>query len=43
MAPSRGLHADALRVEALVKDFGTTRALDRLDLEVRQGEVHGFL
>jgi ABC-2 type transport system ATP-binding protein len=26
-----------------VKTFGTTRALDGLDLEVRAGEVHGFL
>src|SRR5690625_2883162 len=27
----------------LVKTFGSTRALDGLDLEVAQGEVHGFL
>jgi len=27
----------------VVKTFGPTRALDRLDLEVRTGEVHGFL
>src|SRR3954454_2036481 len=27
----------------LVKTFGTTRALDGLDLEVAEGEVHGFL
>ncbi|MGF0225746.1 ABC transporter ATP-binding protein [Dietzia natronolimnaea] len=27
----------------LVKTFGTTRALDGLDLEVARGEVHGFL
>ena len=27
----------------VVKAFGTTRALDGLDLEVRPGEVHGFL
>ncbi len=27
----------------LVKTFGQTRALDGLDLEVRAGEVHGFL
>ena len=37
------------RVEAVVscrqvvKSFGTTRALDGLDLEVRPGEAHGFL
>ncbi|MEO7422320.1 MAG: ABC transporter ATP-binding protein [Ornithinibacter sp.] len=32
-----------VRVEGLVKSFGSTRALDGLDLEVRPGEVHGFL
>ncbi|GAA1290556.1 ABC transporter ATP-binding protein [Saccharothrix xinjiangensis] len=30
-------------MSGLVKDFGPTRALDGLDLTVRQGEVHGFL
>jgi ABC-2 type transport system ATP-binding protein len=30
-------------VRGLVKTFGATRALDGLDLEVRTGEVHGFL
>ena len=34
---------NAIQVTALVKTFGRTRALDRLDLSVRQGEVHGFL
>ncbi|NIK59153.1 ABC transporter ATP-binding protein [Kribbella shirazensis] len=33
----------ALRVSGLVKDFGTTRALDHLNLTVSEGEVHGFL
>jgi len=33
----------ALSVVQLVKTFGSTRALDGLDLEVRVGEVHGFL
>ena len=33
----------AIEVSGLVKSFGTTRALDGLDLEVRRGEVHGFL
>jgi ABC-2 type transport system ATP-binding protein len=33
----------AISVSGLVKDFGTTRALDGLDLTVRSGEVHGFL
>ena len=32
-----------IRAEALVKTFGTVRALDGLDLDVRPGEVHGFL
>lgn len=30
-------------IRGLVKTFGATRALDGLDLEVRAGEVHGFL
>jgi ABC-2 type transport system ATP-binding protein len=33
----------AITVEGLVKTFGATRALDGLDLEVAEGEVHGFL
>ncbi|MFE7225435.1 ATP-binding cassette domain-containing protein [Nocardioides sp. NPDC057577] len=34
----------AIAVSGLVKDFGSgTRALDRLDLKVETGEVHGFL
>ncbi|WP_241386285.1 ABC transporter ATP-binding protein [Rhodococcus sp. CH91] len=33
----------AVAVNQLVKTFGTTRALDGLRLEVRAGEVHGFL
>jgi ABC-2 type transport system ATP-binding protein len=35
--------SSAIRIEQLVKTFGSTRALDGLDLEVRPGEVHGFL
>ncbi|MEV4110330.1 ABC transporter ATP-binding protein [Nonomuraea sp. NPDC049695] len=35
--------ADAIAVKGLVKRFGSTRALDGLDLTVRAGEVHGFL
>ena len=35
--------ASAISIEHLVKTFGSTRALDGLDLEVRTGEVHGFL
>jgi ABC-2 type transport system ATP-binding protein len=33
----------AISTSGLVKEFGTTRALDGLDLTVRAGEVHGFL
>jgi ABC-2 type transport system ATP-binding protein len=33
----------AVRTERLTKRFGTTTAVDRLDLEVRSGEVFGFL
>ncbi len=33
----------AISVSNLVKTFGTTVALDGLDLEVATGEVHGFL
>ena len=35
--------ANAIEVQGLVKAFGTTRALDGLDLTVAEGEVHGFL
>ena len=35
--------ADAIEISGLVKTFGSTRALDGLDLEVAAGEVHGFL
>jgi ABC-2 type transport system ATP-binding protein len=35
--------ADAIEISGLVKTFGTTRALDGLDLAVDTGEVHGFL
>jgi ABC-2 type transport system ATP-binding protein len=33
----------AISITGLVKTFGPTRALDGLELEVREGEVHGFL
>jgi len=33
----------AISVTELVKTFGSTRALDGLDLDVASGEVHGFL
>ena len=35
--------AYAVDVRGLVKRFGSTTALDGLDLQVRVGEVHGFL
>ncbi|GAA4468995.1 ABC transporter ATP-binding protein [Phytohabitans houttuyneae] len=34
---------DVISVSGLVKTFGSSRALDGLDLTVRAGEVHGFL
>jgi ABC-2 type transport system ATP-binding protein len=33
----------AISISGLRKSFGTTKALDGLDLTVRTGEVHGFL
>ncbi|OEV02005.1 MULTISPECIES: ABC transporter ATP-binding protein [Streptomyces] len=41
--PSAAPPGTAISVSALVKTFGTARALDGLDLEVATGEVHGFL
>jgi len=35
--------SSAITIEGLDKSFGSTRALDELDLDVRTGEVHGFL
>jgi ABC-2 type transport system ATP-binding protein len=35
--------ATAISVSGLTKRFGATRALDRLDLTVAPGEIHGFL
>jgi ABC-2 type transport system ATP-binding protein len=35
--------SNPIQIHGLVKTFGTLRALDGLDLEVAQGEVHGFL
>src|SRR5216683_2455828 len=35
--------APAIVVSGLVKNFGTTRALNGLDLKVETGEVYGFL
>src|SRR5690349_2103722 len=33
----------ALRIEGLVKDYGSIRAVAGIDLEMRRGEVFGFL
>ena len=33
----------ALRLRALTKSFGATRAVDTLDLDVPQGAMHGFI
>jgi ABC-2 type transport system ATP-binding protein len=35
--------SDVITVEGLVKRFGSTTALDGLNLQVKRGEVHGFL
>ncbi|HEX9094486.1 MAG TPA: ABC transporter ATP-binding protein [Candidatus Dormibacteraeota bacterium] len=35
--------SQAISISGLVKTFGSTRALDGLDLAVEAGEVHGFL
>lgn len=35
--------AHAVEIQGLVKAFGRTRALDGFDLQVAEGEVHGFL
>jgi ABC-2 type transport system ATP-binding protein len=36
-------HPHAVRATGLVKDFGTFRAVDGIDLEVRRGEIFGVL
>ena len=36
-------HDNSIVVSKLVKDYGKFRALNKLDLTVRTGEVHGFL
>jgi ABC-2 type transport system ATP-binding protein len=33
----------AIEIRGLTKNFGSVRALDGLDMAVREGEVHGFL
>jgi ABC-2 type transport system ATP-binding protein len=41
--PARSSDAPAVRTRRLTKDYGSTRAVDRLDLEVHAGEIMGFL
>ncbi|HEY6056694.1 MAG TPA: ABC transporter ATP-binding protein [Candidatus Limnocylindrales bacterium] len=41
--PSSRHAAIAIRLEGLVKDYGAVHAVRGVDLEVRQGEVFGFL
>jgi ABC-2 type transport system ATP-binding protein len=36
-------NAPPIEIQALTKNFGAVRALDGLELTVREGEVHGFL
>jgi ABC-2 type transport system ATP-binding protein len=36
-------NSNAIVCEALTKDYGPKRALDRLDLQVRAGEIFGYL
>ena len=44
MSDSEAVIDDAvIDVRGLTKSFGSTRALDGLDLRVGRGEVHGFL
>ncbi len=33
----------AIAIDGLVKDYGKVRALDGVDLEVREGEIFGFI
>src|SRR5450759_4095044 len=41
--PRMSLDSPAIRIEGLVKDYGTVHAVRGIDLEVRRGEVFGFL
>jgi ABC-2 type transport system ATP-binding protein len=36
-------HRAPIEIQNLTKNFGAVRALDGLELTVREGEVHGFL
>jgi len=42
--PADGLsQGAAIRAEQLVRSYGTTRAVDGIDLSIRRGEIYGFL
>jgi ABC-2 type transport system ATP-binding protein len=43
VAPSDQAPTSTIAARGLVKDFGSTPALDGLDLTIRPAEVHGFL
>ena len=43
LARNLGPVSAPISIAGLTKSFGITRALDGLDLTVREGEVHGFL
>lgn len=43
MTHTRNADAPAVRTRSLVRDFGTNRAVDHVDLEVRRGEIVGLL
>src|SRR6185437_12790047 len=43
MATENPVGSAPIEIRGLTKDFGAVRALDGLDLTVREGEVHGFL
>lgn len=40
---SEGAGGPAILAQGLCKSYGTVRAVDRLDLEARRGEIYGFL
>ncbi len=42
--PRPTVHADyAICAEALIRDFGEVRAVDKVDLRIPAGEIYGFL
>ncbi len=43
VVPHKDSAATAIRTSALTKRYGSTLALDALDLSVREGDVYGYL